>query len=66
MATVNVNAHTMQLSVEQLAWRNDRNEPKLSSYLFMLTLFFPFFVEVADSVVVTQVNFRYQNTSNPS
>lgn len=32
----------------------------------MLTLFFPFFVEVADSVVVTQVNFRYQNTSNPS
>lgn len=31
----------------------------------MLTLFFPFFVEVADSVVVTQVNFRYQNTSNP-
>lgn len=30
------------------------------------TCFSPFFVEVADSVVVTQLNFRYQNTSNPS
>lgn len=66
MATVNVNAHTMQLSVEQLAWRNDRNEPELSSYLSCWHCFSPFFVEVADSVVVTQLNFRYQNTSNPS